>query len=182
MASNYFAHQLKQLRLEHQYSMQELADLAKVSKSMISKIERGAVQPTLDIATRLAQAFGRTLSSMLETQTYLPIIKIPANEQPLWEDPVNHAKRKVLSPSFQNSKLEWLEVVTPAGVKLELSPLKQGSEKYVLVLEGSISIQIADQEMVLGPGDSGYFLAHFDHSFSNKKNETARYFLIINHN
>ncbi len=52
----YFAESLKNLRLKKNLSMQELADSAGVSKSMISKIERDTVQPTLDVAARLSKA------------------------------------------------------------------------------------------------------------------------------
>lgn len=178
---SFFAEQLKRLRSEHDYSMQELADLAKVSKSMISKIERGEVQPTLDIATRLAQAFGKSLSSMLETQPESKIVKILRAEQSVWEDPLTHSLRRVLSPPFPEGKLEWLEITTPPQIKISLQPLKKGSEKYILMIEGSITIEVEDQRFSLAVGDSGYFAAHHPHSFINSTSKNALYYLIIKH-
>lgn len=178
---NLFAEQLKRLRDSNQYSMQQLADLAGVSKSMISKIERGEVQPTLDIATRLAQAFGKSLSSMLESKAEGAVVKIPNKDQTVWEDPVTHSLRKVLSPPFPETRLEWLLVTTPGLVRLELSALRKGSEKYILMVEGKIIIEVGEEVLSLEAGDSGYFAAHYPHAFINTSKEKAVYYLIIKH-
>lgn len=178
---SFFAEQLKRLRIENNYSMQHLADLAGVSKSMISKIERGEVQPTLDMATRLAQAFGKSLSSMLETQAESHLVKIARAEQSIWEDAVTHSLRRVLSPPFPEGKLEWLEITAPPKIKISLAPLKKGSEKYILMVEGSMTIEVGEQILSLTAGDSGYFAAHFPHTFMNTLNKKAVYYLIIKH-
>ncbi len=178
---NIFAEQLKQLRLERNYSMQTLADLAKVSKSMISKIERGEVQPTLDIATRLAQAFGKSLSSMLDSIAEVNVVKLSRDEQSVWEDPATHSLRRVISPPFPEGKIEWLEVTTPPQIKIQLSPLAKGSEKYMLMIEGSITLEVAGQLYELNVSDSCYFACHYPHAFINATEKNARYYLIIKH-
>ena len=43
-----FSERIKQIRQEKKISLQELADLSGVSKSMISKIEREEKNPTLE--------------------------------------------------------------------------------------------------------------------------------------
>lgn len=174
-----FAAQLKNLRIEQNLSMQDLADLAKVSKSMISKIEAGNVQPTLDIATKLAQALGKSLSSLLETIPKTPMIKLAAGEHPLWEDPQTHSLRKVLSPPFPDVQLEWLEVTLPPKTELSLSALKKGSEKYILVIEGELSVRMSEQTVTLSAQDSGYLTADLPHHFINSSAQPARYYLII---
>ena len=176
-----FADQLKKLRSESNYSMQQLAEMAGVSKSMISKIERGEVQPTLDIATRLAQALGKTLSAMLETMPETHWVKISRQAQSVWEDPVTHALRRVLSPPFPEGKLEWLEVMTPPETTLTFPALKKGTEKYILVLEGEILIEVGEQRFLLTAGDSGYFAAYYPHAFINQTLNKTVYYLIIKH-
>jgi transcriptional regulator with XRE-family HTH domain len=64
---SYFAKQLKTLRTQKNWSMQELSDSAGVSKSMICKIENEEVQPTIDVAARLAKALKVTISEMLHS-------------------------------------------------------------------------------------------------------------------
>lgn len=178
---NLFAKQLKELRLQNNYSMQKLAELANVSKSMISKIERDEVQPTLDVATRLAQAFGKSLSSMLDSVAQTSVIKLRREEQSVWEDPVTHLQRRVLSPPFPDGKIEWLEVTIPPLSKIRLGPLAKGSEKYLLVITGRLIVEVSEQLVELNAGDSCYFLAHFPHSLMNPTQENANYFLIIKH-
>lgn len=178
---NIFAQQLKQLRIKHGYSMQVLADAAKVSKSMISKIERHEVQPTLDVALRLAQALGKNLSTMLETCEEETIMIIPKGKHSIWEDPVSHLQRKVLSPPFPSSKLEWIEAILPAKAGIELSAMPQDSEKYLLVTRGILTIELMHQQYPLHSGDSCYFAAHYPHALKNLGDKPTQYYLIIKH-
>lgn len=178
---NQFSKQLKQLRTDLGYSMQQLADRANVSKSMISKIERDEVQPTLDVATRLAQALGKSLSAMLETQTPDVALKIPLAEQSIWEDPVTHLSRRILSPSFPGAHIEWIEVILPGQTELNLSPLKKGSEKYFLLVEGSLDIRVGEKLLCFQAGDSGYLIADQPHTFINPASQPVRYLLVITH-
>src|SRR3989338_5069206 len=107
-----FAKQLNALRLQKGYSMQALAELANVSKSMICKIEQDKVQPTLDVAARLAYALGKTLSEMLHIGEKARVIFIPAGQQPVWHD-ADKVTRKLLSPAFEGMTVEWLQSTLP---------------------------------------------------------------------
>src|ERR1700722_9622528 len=56
---------VERARQERGWSTQELADRSGVSRSMISKIEREAVQPTAVLLGRLSGALGLTLTELL---------------------------------------------------------------------------------------------------------------------
>ena len=95
-----FSNKLNILRKSKSLSMQALSDSANVSISMISKLERDQVQPTLDVALRLAEALGTTLSAMLEEDKRNPVFVLPYADQTQYIDPENHVVRRVLTPSF----------------------------------------------------------------------------------
>jgi len=180
---SHFAKELKRLRNEHNYAMQTLADRANVSKSMISKIERAEVQPTIDVATRLANALDKNLSEMLTSAQPAKIIKIPKNEQEIWEDPQVHFQRHILSPSFPGGKIEWLHVTFPAKkIQIHLPPLPNGGGKYVYLIRGKLELTLGDKEVKLAAGDALYFEADIPHSFANASNKTAEYYIILKHN
>src|ERR1700719_4409061 len=103
---SYFAKSLKKLRQQFELTMQTLADKAAVSKSMISKIERDEVQPTIDVAARLAKALGKTLSEMLHAPQTTNVVFLPRQQQAIWED-AEHIKRRNISPVFEGLKIEW---------------------------------------------------------------------------
>ncbi len=179
---DHFAEQLKKLRLKQNFTMQALADSADVSKSMISKIESGAVQPTLDIAARLAKALGKTLSEMLHAQHAVRTILLSKTEQAVWQDPKSRVIRRNISPIFQGLKVEWLHVEIPPGSGLNSMPASTpGTEKYILMIKGILKITANEEVFELKKGDSFYFDGTCPHEFTNPTKETTEYYLVIKH-
>ena len=106
---SYFAEQLKKHRMRLNMSMQTLGDKASVSKSMICKMERGEVQPTIDVAHRVASALSLSLSEMLAPTREATALVTRKADQVVWED-ANHVKRRTLSPVFENLAIDWLQI------------------------------------------------------------------------
>ncbi len=179
---SYFAESLKTLRQQLGFSMQVLADKAGISKSMISKIERDEVQPTLEVASRLARALNKTLSEMLHVPQTTQVVFLPRDEQAVWED-AQHIKRRNISPVFEGLKIEWLQVELPIGASLLkcLSANTPGQEKYILVTKGLLEIKIDQQVFHLKKGDSLYFDPSVPHDFSNAGKAILEYYMVIKH-
>jgi transcriptional regulator with XRE-family HTH domain len=177
-----FAETLKKLRTELDMSMQALADKAGVSKSMISKIERDDVQPTIDIAARLAKALGKTLSELLHTPQTAQIVFLPRADQAVWEDGAG-IKRRNISPVFEGLKTEWLEVTLPPGTSIDkcINTGVKGGAKYVLVKSGILKIIVSAEEYMLKAGDSLYFDSNLAQEYHNESNEIVEYFVVMNH-
>lgn len=177
---SYFAEQLKALRAASGKSMQELAELADVSKSMICKIEHDDVQPTIDVANRLARALGKPLSEMLHAVQQGRVMVLPAKEQSVWED-AQGIKRHNISPVFEGLKTEWLHVTLPpkqTTIKCHaMSP--HISEKIVLVIKGTIEVKINLNTYKLNKGDSIYLDAADEHTFTNIGKESAEFHVVV---
>lgn len=177
-----FAESLKKLRSEANLSMQALAEKAGVSKSTICKIERDEVQPTIDVAARLATALGKTLSEFLHSDKHTHTAFLPRKEQAIWED-ASGVKRRNITPIFEGLKLEWLEVELPAATTIQaFTPLHpHGSAKYILVKKGQLKMTINEQVFILEEGDSLYFDASVKHEFRNDTDDTTQYYVVIKH-
>lgn len=52
-----FGLKIKELRKQKKYSQEQLANLAAINKSYISKIETGKIEVSLEIINKLAMAF-----------------------------------------------------------------------------------------------------------------------------
>jgi len=179
---SYFAEKLKKDRVSAGLTMDALAKSANVSKSMICKIERDEVQPTLDVAARLSKALGKTLSEMLhETQT-TQVMHLPRESHATWED-AQHIKRKNISPVFEGLKIEWLEVELPPNMTIP-KPLvagQFGAEKIVLMIKGVMDVVFEDKTYHLKNGDSLYFKADVAHSFVNPGKHSSEFYIVIKH-
>lgn len=177
---SYFADQLKTLRQQRQMSMQALADAADVSKSMICKIERDEVHPTLDVAGRLASALGKSLSEMLHASQTIQAVHLTKADQGVWED-AHHIKRRNISPIFEGLKLEWLLVELPphSSISKCLANSTLNIEKYILVTKGVLEIKINEKTYRLKKEESLYFNSKCNHQFNNPTEKITEYYIII---
>ena len=62
---NYFAENLKSLRLKYKYSQPDLADKLRVSKAMISFWENGKYEPTATNIINIANFFDISIDDLL---------------------------------------------------------------------------------------------------------------------
>lgn len=60
-----FHEKIKQLRIEHEYSQEQLAELLNVSRQAITKWESGKGMPDISNIKLIASLFGVTLDSLL---------------------------------------------------------------------------------------------------------------------
>lgn len=175
-----FAAQVRARRLNSRHTLEALARKSRVSKSMISKIERGDVQPSLDIAVRLAEALRSTLSEMVRHDEYARIVKIERKEQSVVTDPNGNWERRLLSPIFGGASLEILHATVKAKVRMGTFPRHaKGTEEYVVVLRGELRISINGESYPLRAGDSLFFEADKDHSLENPAKRRAEYLIVI---
>ena len=63
---NYVGRALRDRRREHALTISDVADIARISPGMLSKIENGQVAPTLDVIERTCTALGLTLGKLFQ--------------------------------------------------------------------------------------------------------------------
>jgi len=61
-----FGLKIKELRKQKKYSQEQLANLASISKSYISKIETGKTEVSIEIINKLAIAFEIEIDQLFE--------------------------------------------------------------------------------------------------------------------
>jgi transcriptional regulator with XRE-family HTH domain len=177
-----FAAQLRTRRLSSRLTLEALARQSHVSKSMISKVERGDVQPSLDIAVRIAEALNSTLSEMVRHDDYARVIKIARKDQSVIVDPNREWERRLLSPAFGGTRLEMLYATVKPKAKMgSFPPHLQGTEEYIVVLRGELRISINGTEYQLRAGDSLFFEADKHHALENPAKRPAEYLIVIKH-
>lgn len=61
----YFGRVVKQLREEHRYSQEALADRASLNRTYLGEVERGVAIPSLATITKIATAFNLSASELI---------------------------------------------------------------------------------------------------------------------
>ena len=163
---------LKTIRESKKLSLDQAAKLTGVSKSMLGQIERGDTNPTISVLWKIANGLKVSFSSIIEkTVSDAEIIR---HEEivALKEDDGKYINYPVFpfddSRRFETYRIEIL----PEG-KLSALPHLVGTEEYITVFGGHVSITINDAQFDLGKGDSIRFKADVPHSYHNKGNSAA---------
>lgn len=176
-----FGTQLKSMRKDNSFTLQDLADRSKVSKSMISKVERGEVQPTIEVASRLAKGLSVSLSSML-TFDYLPRVEqLEPKDRVTDIDPQTKALSEMISGGDEHEELSWIKKVYPPQTTGVAWPAAEGGEKYFYVLEGEIDVIVAGERYELHTGDALFFDMTCGYQCENKTQKSAEFYVVTKH-
>jgi transcriptional regulator with XRE-family HTH domain len=167
-------------RKQRGLSLDALAELSGVSRSMISKVERAEAVPSTAVLARLAEALGVTFSRLMAPATEREVLHIPASRQPVLRDEATGFLRRCISPVLPGRGIDWVLNTLPAkGTTGEFVPHRRGISEYIFVSKGKLSAVIGDRTIILVEGDSLYFEADAGHSFTNIGSGPCDYFLVI---
>jgi transcriptional regulator with XRE-family HTH domain len=168
------------LRRERGLTLEELAERSGVSRAMISKVERGEKNPTLVVATKLAEGLEINLSRLLKIEERREVVVQPRDRRMVMRDPKTGFERQLLSPAFGGRGVEFVRNVIPEGsTSGEFPPHRKGVEEYVAVEKGRLKAMLGGEEYLLEEGDALYFEADVSHRFDNAGDDECSYYLVI---
>ncbi|MEV0314115.1 helix-turn-helix domain-containing protein [Nonomuraea fuscirosea] len=148
-------------------SIERLAELSGISRSMVSEVERGAKTPSVLVLDRLATALGTSISRLLDEPAHGTMRVLRHEEQRVLRDPSGW-ERRVLSPVLGEVEFEFMRTTIGPGVDAgEFVPHTPGSREYLAVEHGRLRLTIDGRPYELGPGDSAYYPGDRRHAFAN---------------
>ncbi|MCV7194082.1 helix-turn-helix domain-containing protein [Mycolicibacterium brumae] len=163
-------------RLNAGLTLAELADQVGVTKSYLSKVERGLSSPSIAIALRIAdvlgvdvaEVFGDSASSGSEVVVERSSGRLRAEPDALpVYDPI---------AAIRSGKQMHPFVVHPAADAQAL--VHHPGEEFVYVLAGSAMLTVNDDEVELATGDCAYFAASNPHRLRSTS-ETPASVLVV---
>jgi len=172
---------IRELRQQRQLTLEALAESSRVSRAMLSKLERGEKNPTLVVAAKIAAALRVSLTSFLGTEEKRrTVVVIPKERRMVFRDAETGFERQLLSPTFESRTLEFVRHLIPHGASSgELPAYRKGTEKYLVVERGTLVVTLSGEDYRVGPGDALYFEADAPHRFTNAGRGVCSYFLVI---
>ncbi|MFE8006975.1 helix-turn-helix domain-containing protein [Streptomyces sp. NPDC057418] len=171
---------LSGLRTEHGWSLDELSRRTDVSRSTLSRLERGELSPTATVLGRLCAAYGRTMSRLLMEVEAEPPALVPAAQQPVWRDEPSGFVRRSVSPPHAGLRAEIVEGTLDAGAALSYgNPPVPGVEQHIWVLEGTVEITVDDTVHTVRRGDCLRFRLRGPSRFRCPGPDRVRYALLI---
>ncbi|RYB94833.1 XRE family transcriptional regulator [Nocardioides oleivorans] len=150
---------LRQLRLEREATLGDLAEETGISVSTLSRLEAGQRKPTLELLLPLARAHRVALDELVDApETGDPRIR---------SKPVVRHGRTFISLTRRPGGLQSYKILMP--VEDEPSPALRTHEGYewLYVLSGRVRLLLGTRDMTLGPGEVVEFDTRTPHWLGN---------------
>lgn len=177
------AERIRGLRRQRGMTLQKLAERANVSKSMISKVERGEASPSATTMSRLADGLGVSISNLLGERDRHDMVVQRAADQPVHKDRESGWTRRTLSPAIPSNGLDIILCTVPTGGTYgPIDGHRYGVDEHVVITKGQVGATIGNVEHILKPGDALYYQAHVSHRFHNVGDEEAEFLVVIENN
>lgn len=172
------ARNVKALRQKKKLSLDNVAKLTGVSKSMLGQIERREANPTISVLWKIANGLKVSFTSLVET-TEQDVTVVRAHDAvPLPEDDGKFNARPIFHFD-ENRRFETYHVTMDAGSRLEALAHLPGTEETLTVFSGKVQITVSGKEFNLDKGDSIRYKADVPHCYTNDEKEQAELSLII---
>jgi transcriptional regulator with XRE-family HTH domain len=155
---------LKAARRSKGLSLDAVAKLSGVSRSMVSQIERGESSPTVATLWNLTQALHVDFAGLLEGRATPGVEVMRAGAAPLIEGRGVGVRIRILSPAEAAGTHEVYDLTFAAGGALVSDPHGPGCREHVTVLEGALSVTSGEDEERIGPGDTARYAADRPHA------------------
>lgn len=170
---------LKQARQEKSLSLEAVANLSGVSRSMLSQIERGESNPTISTLWNLTRALQVDFAGLLEVPGQKDKIDVLRDAGvPLINNVGQGCHIRILSPPEEAGGHEVYDIRFSEDGLLDSKPHGKGSREQLSVLEGSVCVVAGEATESLHEGDTARYAADVAHAIS-AVGGPARVFLIV---
>ncbi|GAA6176210.1 XRE family transcriptional regulator [Sulfitobacter pacificus] len=169
---------LKDARRAKGLSLDAVAKLSGVSRSMVSQIERGESSPTISTLWNLTKALQVDFAGLLEDGLESKIEVLRNGNVPTIEKHGAGCSIRILSPPEEAGRHEVYELRFQENGMLDSLPHAQGAREHLTVIEGRLTVTSGDAVEALAQGDTARYPADVAHRIT--ADGPARCFLVVN--
>jgi XRE family transcriptional regulator, regulator of sulfur utilization len=160
------AKNLKAIREKEKLSLDKVSQLSGVSKTMIGQIERGESSPTLTTIWKIANGLKISFTSLINNPQPDTTVVLRDELQVLTED---SGKYRVYPhfPFQEDKRFEIYSVEIEKEGIVKSDSHKEGTEEFITVFDGELTIHVDECTHTLKSGDSIRFRADRPHTYHN---------------
>ena len=161
---------LRALRLRKKMGLVELGGHTGLSPALLSKIERGRIFPTLPTLLRIALVFSVGLDYFFAGAREKPMLalarkssRVVLPERAGARDVAYRFESLDYGATERRFNAYYAEFLPQP--KDRMRPHSHPGVEFLYVLQGTLHLQVAEQEHVLEAGDAIYFDSHVPHAY-----------------
>ena len=174
---------IQRQRKSRNLTLEQLAAISGVSKSMLSQIERGQANPTFAVLWSLTRALRIEFSDLVEGGSVPAEDKsvqvVTAANTPEITNSDGSCRLRILSPPQLAGELEWYEVeIAPSG-SLDSAPHAPGAFEHFTALTSGFEVTSGTSTQTLRAGETARYPADVPHRIANTSRKSAKGLMVV---
>lgn len=172
---------LKILRRQMNLSLQDLADQTELTKSYLSKVERGLSVPSVAVALKLAKALHVEVDQLFDdapADEAITVVRV-SDRVPMGKADANAGSAYEVLAARAGHKRMLPFVIRPSKDFAVTEFKEHEGEEFLFVHRGKIEMEFATHKVELATGDSIYFNAQIPHRIRSVGAAVAEVLLIV---
>lgn len=168
---------LKSLRTERNLTLGQLSKISGVSKAMLSDIEKGESNPTINTIWKIANGLNVPYTRLMEEIEKDSII-IKRNDISVQTDDHEHYRIYCYFKNTPIRNFEFFYVELDAHSSNATVGHSAKTEEYIYVISGELILQTETEKYILGEGDALVFDSSVRHTYLNEQDTTVTFNVI----
>lgn len=164
---------LRELRRSLGMTLAQVSQKSGISVAMISQVERGQVDPSLESLRRLAQTLNVPMFELFRPPDTAPVAITRSGERRQITSAGNGVTYELVSRL--GGRIEVLEGTLDSGAASSPEMREHNAEECVVVREGVLTVEVGLEVVELSTGDSCHFESTIAHRYVNLGDRTARF-------
>ena len=174
------AQRIRALRGERKLTLEQVAERANLTKSVLSKVENFRVTPSLPALSKIAEALGVTVAELVDGLDERPqMIVVRKDERlPVERDrPDSRILYEALAHKRRDKLMEPFLLEVPSGVARPTRLAHEG-EEFIMILEGAVDYEYGEEQVRLEQGDCMYADGSVEHTLNNPNDSPAQVLVV----
>jgi transcriptional regulator with XRE-family HTH domain len=165
---------LRALRRQRETTLTDLSATTGISVSTLSRLESGQRRPTLELLLPLARAYGVQIDELVGAP--------PTGDPRVHLRPVTGNGMTMVPLTRRPGGVQAYKLIIPASRQRAVPELKthEGYE-WMYVLNGRLRLVLADQDLVLTPGEAAEFDTRVPHWFATADSTPVEILSLFGH-
>ncbi|WP_440466413.1 helix-turn-helix domain-containing protein [Pseudomonas sp. YH-1] len=172
------ARNLLRLRAKRNLSLDGLARLCGVSRTMLAQIESGRSVPSIKVLCKIAQGLKVSVAAFLDDRAFEGVAVLPARDSKRLVSGDGAFVSRALFPFDVSRQVEFYELRLKGLATEHSTGHAPGTQENLVVAQGVLEISVNDERFLLGTGDSILFYADQPHSYRNPADSEAVAYLV----
>lgn len=168
---------IRAVRVDRGLTVRGLSESSGVSVGMVSQVERGISEPSLETLRHLARGLGVPLFDFFQPEEARTVAVVRAGGRVRIAAPEGGPSYSRISPGL--GRLEMLEGRLGPGDASSPDPWQHPSEECAVVVSGTLTAEVGEVAEELGEGDSCYFDSRLPHRYVNNSTTDVRFIVAI---